>query len=289
MTARVTLDSVTLTVLCENTVGRSPGLIGEWGLSVWIEAGDRCVLLDAGEAAACVGNAAKLGVDLARAEAVVVSHGHFNHTGGLARALPLMPKARIYLHEDASLHRYATVSDIQVNPDNLPDIGMPEASRAALASRGVVTADGPLEVVPGVWVTGPIPREEAVEGRGGSGWLDRARTRPDTIRDDMAVWIETAAGVLVVLGCAHAGLINTVRLVQRHAEGAPIVGVVGGTHLRQTSAERMKTTLGFLGSLALQLLAPCHCTGAPEAFELRKAFPRQFTGMTVGDVIHFPA
>ncbi len=289
MSARKPLDSVTLTVLCENTVGRSPGLIGEWGLSVWMQAGDRYVLLDAGESAACVSNAPKLGVDLARAEAVVVSHGHFDHTGGLARALPLMPQARVYLHGDAVLHRYATAGDIQVKPDDLPDIGMPEASRAALASREVVTVDKPLEVVPGVWVTGPIPREEAVEGRGGLGWLDRSRTRPDDILDDMALWIETVAGILVVLGCAHAGVINTLRLVQRHTEGAPIVGVVGGTHLRQTSAERMKTTLDFLESLPLQLLAPCHCTGAPEAFELRKAFPRQFAAMTVGDVIRFPA
>lgn len=285
---RTMLESVKLTVLCENTVGRSPGLTAEWGLSVWIEAGGRYVLLDAGEATACVANAPKLGVDLARAEAVVVSHGHFDHTGGLARALPLMPDARVFLHGDALLHRYAKAGDIQLDPAEAMDIGMPDASREALARRDIVMVDGPTEVAPGVWVTGPIPREEPLEGSGGLGWLDRSNTQPDDIHDDMALWIETVAGVLVVLGCAHAGMINTLRLVQRETGGAPITGVVGGTHLRQISAERMNATLAFLGSLPLQLLAPCHCTGAAEAFELRKAFPRQFAGMTVGDVIHFP-
>lgn len=289
MCARAVLDSVVLTVLCENTVGKSPGLIAEWGLSVWIEAGGHCLLLDAGEEAACVRNAQKLGVDLSRAEAVVVSHGHLDHTGGLAGVLPLMPRARVFMHADAVLHRFGKARDIMMNAEETPDIGMPEASREALAERDVVLVDKPRQVVPGVWVTGPIPRQEPAEGQAGVGWLDRGRTTPDHIPDDMALWVETAAGILVLLGCAHAGVINTLRLVQQQVPGLPISGLVGGTHLRETSAARMNATLAFLGSQPLQLLAPCHCTGAREAFELRRAFPEQYAGMSVGDVIHFPA
>lgn len=283
------LDAVTLTVLCENTVGRSPGLIAEWGLSVWIEAGDRCILLDAGEQTACAHNAERMGVDLGRAEAVVVSHGHFDHTGGLAHVLPLMPHARIYLHPDALLPRYAKAPDIQRDATRATGIGMPAASRDALAGRETVSVVEPLEVVPGVWVTGPIPRREPVEGAGGLGFLDPGESEPDPVWDDMALWVETAAGILVVLGCAHAGILNTLAFVRQHADGRPIAALVGGTHLRETTPERMRVTLSVLHSLPLELLAPCHCTGAQEAFELRREFPTVYRSMAVGETIRFPA
>lgn len=287
MSHRPVLDSVTLRVLCENTVARAPGLLGEWGLSVWIEAGEERVLFDAGEQAACVLNAPKLGVDLGRADAVVVSHGHFDHTGGLARALPLMPGAKVFLHPAVFSARYAVAKDIQIDPRAPLEIGLPGASREALARHTQELVEGPTQVVPGIWATGPIPREEPVEGPGGLGHLDPGRTRLDPIEDDLALWAETGAGILVILGCAHSGVINTLRFVQQQVD-SPIVGVVGGTHLREISEERMKATLAHLKSLPLQLLAPCHCTGAREAFELRRAFPDQFRSMSVGDVIRFP-
>lgn len=279
----------TLTVLCENTAGKA-GLRGEWGLSVWIETPSHKVLFDAGESTACLHNAHELGIPIAQADAVVLSHGHYDHTGGLAKVLPLLPECPVYLHEAALKPRYAKAGTIAVNPDEVRQIGMPDEVRKILEQRrNVVFVEQPTEVVPGVWVTGQIPRIEPLEGTGGLGALDREMNIPDIIPDDMAMWIDSSEGVIVVLGCAHAGVINTIRHIQSHTGPKPIIGVLGGTHLRDTSPERLDATLSCLGALPLKLLAACHCTGRKEAFALQAAFPDVFVDMSAGSVIAVPA
>ncbi len=282
------LESVDLTVLCENTAGRA-GLRGEWGLSVWIDTGTHHILFDTGEATACAHNAKEMGVDLARTDAVVLSHGHYDHTGGLAQVLPLLPPIPIYLHPGALQYRYAKAGDIAVDPEEIRDIGMPDGVRAALQSEWELRfVEEPTEIVPGVWATGTIPRQETTEGPGGVGALDTALQHPDPVVDDMAVWIETTGGILIVLGCAHAGVINTVRLVQQTNNNLPITGVIGGTHLRAVTSARMQATIECLASLPLSMVAACHCTGPREAFVLQSAFPDEFVPMTAGSRIRFP-
>jgi 7,8-dihydropterin-6-yl-methyl-4-(beta-D-ribofuranosyl)aminobenzene 5'-phosphate synthase len=279
--------AATLTVLCENTAGRA-GLRGEWGLSVWIDTGQHRVLFDAGEATACAHNAREMGVDLSAADAVVLSHGHYDHTGGLAEVLPLLPRVPIYLHPGTLQSRYAKAGDISVNPSEVRDIGMPAAARAHLENADLRYVEAPTEVVPGIWTTGAIPRLDPTEGPGGVGALDPGLTQPDPVVDDMAVWLETEAGILIVLGCAHAGVINTVRLVETMKRGLPITGLIGGTHLRAVSPERMEATIECLRTLPLSMLAACHCTGPKEAFQLQTAFPEQFVPMNAGSILRFP-
>lgn len=283
------LDAVELSILCENTVGKA-GLRGEWGLSVWIDTGTHRVLFDAGESTACVHNAREMGIDLGTADAVVLSHGHYDHTGGLAEVLGRLPLVPVYLHPAAFQHRYAKAGDIALKPEEVRDIGMPTPVREALTSwPDLRPIENPTEIVPGVWATGAIPRVEPTEGQGGTGALEPELTTPDPIADDMAVWVKTSAGILLVLGCAHAGLINTVRLVQKTNDRLPISGVIGGTHLRATTPERMAATIACLRSLPLTMLAACHCTGPHEAFLLQTAFPTQFVSMSAGTRLVFPS
>jgi 7,8-dihydropterin-6-yl-methyl-4-(beta-D-ribofuranosyl)aminobenzene 5'-phosphate synthase len=277
-----------LTVLSENTSGR-PWVLGEWGLSLWIQAGCSRILLDTGIGSALVPNAEQLEIDLSAADCLVLSHGHVDHVGGLEAVLRARPGLPVYLHPDSLKQRYSRLDTIGLEPVKTEEIGMSEAVRSALerdAELHFVT--GPTQIAPSVWATGEIPRDEPLEAAKGPGFLDRELTQPDPIPGDMAVWIETEAGVLVILGCAHAGLVNTIRHIQSLTDGAPVVGIVGGTHLIVANDERMSGTVAFLRELPLRLLAPCHCTGPRGIHELRSAFPSQFTAVSAGSRLTFP-
>ena len=188
-------SGVTVTVLAENTA-QGIGLLGEHGLGLWIESLDTCVLFDTGQGLALPGNAEKLGVDLDCADAVVLSHGHYDHSGGLSHALSQAPNARIFLHPSALATRFSC------REGQVREIGMPAHVRDAVNARqtSVTWIKEPTEIAPGMLVTGPIPRRNGFEDTGGPFFFDRDGTRPDPIEDDQAMWIETPAGVVVLLG-----------------------------------------------------------------------------------------
>lgn len=246
-----------ITVLVENTVHR-PGLLAEHGLSYWIEAGDRRVLFDTGQGSVLAGNAYKLGVPLRQAEAVVLSHGHFDHTGGLAEVLKQGPSMAVYLHPAALEPKFARNDN-----GTAREIGMPAPAQAALdqrAPRPVFTTE-PTPVAGGLTATGPVPRTTDFEDTGGPFFLDRDTRRPDPLADDQSLFFDTSQGTVVLLGCAHSGVINTLRYVQSLTGARPIHAVVGGMHLVRASAERLARTVEEFRRLNVAILAPAHCTG----------------------------
>ena len=246
---------VTVLVDNQNAMGR---LEREHGLSLWIEAGESRVLVDTGASDAFLRNAQALGVDLGRADAIALSHGHHDHSGGLPAALRAAPKARLVLHPAALQPRYARERRGRPRP-----IGMPAASReAALAAAGrIVWAEGPVELASGVWSTGPVPRDEAREPVDPGFFYDPQCTMPDPVPDDQSVWIEAPEGLWVILGCAHAGLIATLEHIDRLTGGAPLAKLVGGTHLTAASSERISLVAAELARRGPATFAPCHCTG----------------------------
>ncbi|MCC7406610.1 MAG: MBL fold metallo-hydrolase [Phycisphaeraceae bacterium] len=268
--------SVRVIVLVENTVRRQ-GLIGEHGLAYWIEAGGRHVLFDTGQGQALAHNAERLGLDLSAVEAVVLSHGHYDHTGGLGVAIERSPGARIFLHPQATRRRYSG------RGEKTREIGLASVSEAELRGRRerLVWTQGPTEVLPGVMATGEVPRETDYEDTGGDFYLDAQGHEADPILDDQAVYFDTSAGVVVILGCAHAGIINTLRYVQR-LTGRPIHAVIGGTHLVNAGTERINKTIEALQAMGLKVFAPAHCTGPRAMAALWTAFPEQIADCSVG-------
>ncbi len=257
--------SWTVTVLAENTAGRLD-LIAEHGLSFWIETPGLRVLFDTGPGPGWARNAEALGIDPARAEAVALSHGHYDHTGGLVQALRLAPQARLYLHPGALVNRYS------FKTGQPRSIGIPDAVREAvrgLPVERVRWTPTPTLLAPGVGLTGTIPRATGYEDTGGSFYRDEAKRFPDPIDDDQALWLETSEGVVVVLGCAHAGVVNTLEAIRAHSGGQPFRAVLGGMHLETADETRLYRTVADLKRLEVQALAPCHCTGAAATARLR--------------------
>lgn len=261
----MTIDEVRVTILVDNRAGRE-GLVEEHGFAAWVEAGGRRILFDTGPGAALAPNARALGIDLARADAVVLSHGHYDHTGGLPQVLAAARRAVLFAHPEAGRPRYA------VRGEDVRSIGMPAEARAAfegLPPRRRRPAVEPAAPAAGFGITGPIPRESAFEDTGGPFFLDPDGLRPDPIADDLALWVDTAAGRVVVVGCCHAGLINTLAHVRRLGAGRPVRAVIGGLHLVNAGAGRIEATAAALRELDVPLVVPCHCTGAAAADRLR--------------------
>lgn len=268
---------------CNGTSRR--GLIAEHGLAFWLEHGGRRLLFDTGQGLALRHNAAALGLRLGSVTDIVFSHGHYDHTGGLGdAAAPAQASPRLWMHPAATSARFSRHGD-----GSMHEIGMPETCRGLLSRfqvRDTSAAGGrPVEVMPGVFATGPVERrhgEEAVAGF----YLDADGQRPDDIPDDQALWFDTPAGVVVLLGCAHAGCINTLEQVRRQSGGRPLAAVIGGTHLGKAPARRLDWTVAALRSLAPSLIIPLHCTGDAQP-RLMREFPDACRPWGAGDGMAF--
>lgn len=269
-----------ITVLVENTAGKC-GLLGEHGLSFWIELGESKILFDTGQGSVLARNAEKLDVDLKKTDAILLSHGHYDHTGGLGDVLRPEKRTKIYAHPEAFNPKFARNSD-----GSARYIGMsPRNKRMVNECSELILTEAPSEVCNGLFLTGSVPRVTDFENTGGDFFEDTACRLPDELPDDQAVFIETSDGTIVVLGCAHAGVINTLRYIQTLTNNRPIHTVMGGMHLLNASPERMDKTVVELRRLDIQRLLPCHCTGQTAVVRLWNEFPGQCQICRVGTII----
>jgi 7,8-dihydropterin-6-yl-methyl-4-(beta-D-ribofuranosyl)aminobenzene 5'-phosphate synthase len=144
-----------------------------------------------------------------------------------------------------------------------------------------------IEIAPGIGLTGPIPRLTDHEDVGGPFFIDAEGKHPDPIHDDMALWIRTKLGLVVVLGCGHAGVINTLAHALHVSGATRIHAVLGGFHLREASESRMDHTLSVLGKYAPDVIIPCHCTGDRPIEALKSTFGERVHLGSAGAVYTF--
>ena len=274
------IENLRITVLVENTA-RTAGLLAEHGLAFWIEADGHVLLFDTGQSHVLTHNARQLDVPLDEVETVVLSHGHFDHTGGLKDLLGRGRPKHVYLHPDAFAARYAKE---RKPPHRAIGIGdLDEDTLRRLAGR-VTWTDRPTELAEGIHVTGTIPRRHELEDVGGPFFLDDACTVPDPIRDDQALYIETAAGLVVVLGCAHSGVINTLDYVAELTGRQQIHAVLGGMHLVRATTDRLEATLDALHRYGVKWVGTAHCTGLRATTYLWHQMPKACFECAVGAV-----
>jgi 7,8-dihydropterin-6-yl-methyl-4-(beta-D-ribofuranosyl)aminobenzene 5'-phosphate synthase len=144
---------------------------------------------------------------------------------------------------------------------------------------------GPAEILPGVWATRAIPRKSALEDAGGPFYLDPECIRPDVLQDDQALVLEARNGLVVVLGCAHAGVINTLDYVAQLFPGRPMGMVLGGMHLAQAPRARLVHTVEAIRRHNVARIGPAHCTGLAASCELWSALPDRCFLCNVGTQI----
>jgi len=277
--------SVRITTLSENTASRG-NFLAEWGLSILVETEGFTVLFDTGKSVSTAHNADSLAIDLRKINKVVLSHGHYDHTGGLRQALQKMRKEiEIIAHPDIWQAKYA-------RRDGEPDryIGIP-FQRNELESLGAtfsLTAK-PVRINEDIRTTGEIPMVTSFEQgdadlyvKEGTDW------RPDEVMDDQALIVDIDPGPVVIVGCAHRGIINTLYHARQLIGREEIYAVIGGSHLINASEGRLWQTIGALRELGVQRLGLCHCTDLPAASILAQEFGETFFFNKVGSVIDLP-
>ena len=271
----------TLTILVENTVpAKGDGLYAEHGFAMFIERPEIRVLFATGPAGvAMLHNAPRLGVDLSTADAIVLSHGHMDHTGGLAGVLRAVGKSiPVYGHPDIFTDRYGKRGD-QVRYGGLP------YKREALEGMGAAFDLSPVfrQIAPGVHLTGEIPRRRAFETGDAHLYVKaNGELRPDPLKDDQSMVLETADGLALILGCCHSGLINTIELVRANLPGKPIHTVIGGTHMGFAPPEQLRETIAALRDLSVKRLGLSHCTGLQAGARLAREFGDSVAFCNVG-------
>lgn len=272
-----------ITVLVENTASGQE-LLAEHGLSFWIAYGEHRLLFDTGQGYVLKHNARQLSVPLDTAEALILSHGHYDHAGGLVEALETHPAPVVFLHPAALEPKFAQRSDGIAR-----EIGMPTRCRRFFQEKvQPVWTETPTRICEGVYVTGPVPRQTEYEDAGGPFFVDSDCRQPDDFPDDQALYMETKAGTVVVLGCAHAGVINTLTYVRELTDNRPIYAVIGGMHLVAAGPERLEKTIAALSQINPRYLMPLHCTGFPAMARLHHEFPEQYRSCPVGTTIELP-
>ena len=274
------IDNLRITVLVENTV-RGANLLGEHGLAFWIEADGRRILFDTGQGKVLHHNAQCLEVPLDAAEMVVISHGHFDHTGGLKDVLDTAGQIDLYLHP-------ATLEEKYHREKTLPhrSIGIPGLDEQALRerTRNLVWTRVPTNLMEGVYLTGEIPRRNDFEDTGGPFYLDDSCKIPDPLLDDQALHIETPSGIVVVLGCAHAGIVNTLDYVAELTGRDQFHAVLGGMHLAHATPRRLEATVVALKRYGVQKVGTAHCTGMRAASYLWSQLSGECFECSVGSV-----
>ena len=274
---------ISLTILVANSVN-ARGLMAEHGWAVCIQTGEQILLFDTGQSPLVLANAQMLGVPLRKTNDVVLSHGHYDHTGGLETVLAASPQARVFVHPAAVVPKYARRDD-----GRTVSAGMTAPAAQALRKQGawVNWTTDVTEVAGGIFVTGKVPRLTTFEDTGGRFFLDEQCSQPDPLADDQALFFEANEGIIVILGCAHAGVVNTLHHIRQITGGKPIHTVLGGMHLLNAKPERIEQTIEAFHQLGIQRLGPAHCTGMAATARLWTAFPGRCIDCSVGARLEF--
>ena len=242
--------------------------IGEWGFAALVEADGHRILFDTGARPDTVlKNARELGIDLGGVRDVVLSHNHGDHTGGLVT----LRREHAKSNPDA-LSRAWVGRGIFLPRVPAPPTGGMAAVKAAYEADGgrFVELDQPREMFPGVWLTGPVPRVNPERNWSGTGRIQTDQgTVEDNLPEDQALVFDTERGLVVLFGCGHAGVVNTLTYARKAVREAPVYAVLGGLHLFEKNDAALDWTADRLRPLGVANLLGAHCTGLEAVYHLR--------------------
>ena len=276
---------IRITVICENTVGTTLPAIGEHGFAAFIETKTGNYLFDTGQGFSIIHNAKYLKKDLTSIKKIFLSHGHYDHTGGLTNVLNVKQRVGVYAHPDIFSKKYARLKTN--GKETYRYIGI-KHKKEYFEKRGAqfVLNSSFSEVENDIYLTGEVSRTTDFE-KGDSRLLinDNGNFVSDPLLDDQSLILKTKQGLVVVLGCAHSGLINTIKHIMNHFKDEKLDTIIGGTHLGFLKEDQLDRTISHLKRYDFKMIGASHCTGLKAAARLYQEFEDKFFFANVGTSI----
>jgi 7,8-dihydropterin-6-yl-methyl-4-(beta-D-ribofuranosyl)aminobenzene 5'-phosphate synthase len=252
--------------------------IGEWGFAALVESDGHRILVDTGARPETVlSNSRELGVDLSNVKEAILTHNHEDHVGGLMTLRRELMKQ----NPDALSVAHVGKGIFYSRPKNDGKEGnvMLELRHEYESTGGrFVEHDQPVELFPGAWLTGPVPRTYPERN-----WSVKGKVKTpdglveDTVPEDQSLVLNTAKGLVMITGCGHAGVINILTFAQKEFPDTPVYAVVGGLHLFPATDQQIGWTADKLKGFGLSYLVGAHCTGIESVYQIRQrlGLPRQ--------------
>jgi len=272
--------SCRIKILCDNSAGSISGTLGEHGFAALVQSGDHSLLFDTGAGQTLLHNAQRMNVDLRSVGQVVLSHGHYDHAGGLWPLLQSAGPKRVLAHPGVFVRRYV------LREGGARSVGIPYAEEFLTGMGASFSySDAFREVMPGVFLTGEVPRITPFEEGDAGLFCDLSGCDRDQVQDDQSLVILTEKGLLLLLGCCHAGVVNTLELAREKTGVNEVYGVVGGCHLAFSTQGQIDATMKALRGYGVKKICPGHCTGFHASARLASEFPGGVRPMQVGYVL----
>ena len=273
--------TIKITTLVENSPGEHLGLRPEHGLSFFIEKDGNKILFDTGQSGAFLENAAQLKKNLADVDYVVLSHGHYDHSGGLRALVDITSVFKLIVGEGFFNEKYGYKNNFCEYLGNNFDRWFLDQNKIQYQ----FVEENLTEIIPDVFVVSRFPRvhkDEVINPR--FKILEGGVLQPDAFNDEVLLVIDSSRGLVVVFGCAHPGMKNmldyTAKLLNR-----PIFAILGGTHLMEANEQSLAISLKYLQNDDLQVLGVSHCTGKTVMGRLADSDSRYYHNRTGSSLI----